>query len=62
LVTPIRWAEPASDDFLGIVEWLKGKNPSAALRPGWLILDGIESLERHPSISASPADQWEHGC
>ena len=33
-MTVIRWTEPASADFLGIVEWIEGKNPVAAARVG----------------------------
>jgi len=30
----LRWTAPASADFLGIVEWLKARNPAAAARVG----------------------------
>lgn len=46
----LRWAEPASADFLGIVEWLKARNPVAAARVGRRILDAAELLIDHPYI------------
>lgn len=49
-MTVIRWTEPASADFLGIVEWLNGKNPTAAARVGRSILDSIEQLENFPYL------------
>ena len=46
----IRWTEPASADFLGIVEWLRDKNPAAAARVGRTILDAIERLQNFPHL------------
>jgi plasmid stabilization system protein ParE len=47
-VTTIRWTEPASTDFLGIVEWLQARNPAAAAKVGRSILDAVELLKEHP--------------
>ncbi len=47
-MTRLRWAEPASRDFLGIVEWIKARNPSAAAKVGRHILDSVEGLVDHP--------------
>jgi toxin ParE1/3/4 len=49
-VTAIRWTEPASTDFLGIVEWLAARNPAAAVRVGRRILEAVEVLETHPYL------------
>lgn len=49
-MTVIRWTEPASADFLGIVEWLHDKNPTAAARVGRTILNAIEQLENSPLL------------
>ncbi len=49
-MTVIRWTEPASDDFLGIVEWLKAKNPAAAARVGRHILNAVQLLDEHPYV------------
>ena len=49
-MTPLRWAEPASADFLGIVEWLKARNPAAAARVGRRILDDAEQLANFPYL------------
>jgi len=46
----IRWTEPAMTDFLGIVEWLNDKNPTAAARVGRTILNAIERLENFPLL------------
>lgn len=46
----IRWTEPASDDFLGIVGWLRERNPQAAERVGRVILNAVERLEDHPLL------------
>jgi toxin ParE1/3/4 len=50
MTAAIRWTEPASADFLGIVEWLNGKNPTAATRVGQGILDAVEMLVAHPYL------------
>ena len=47
-MTRLRWAEPASQDFLGIVEWIKARNPPAAAKVGRHILDSVEGLVDHP--------------
>ncbi len=47
-MTRLRWAEPASRDFLGIVEWIKARNPPAAAKVGRHILDSVEGLVDHP--------------
>jgi toxin ParE1/3/4 len=47
-VTRLRWSEPASRDFLGILEWIKARNPPAAAKVGRHILDGVEGLVDHP--------------
>jgi toxin ParE1/3/4 len=47
-MTRLRWTEPASHDFLGIVEWLKARNPAAAAKVGRRILDSVEGLIDHP--------------
>ena len=49
-MTVIRWTEPASADFLGIVEWLNARNPAAAATVGRRILDPIEMLNDHPFL------------
>ncbi len=49
-MTRLRWAEPASADFLGIVEWLKARNPAAAARVGRRILDDVEQLANFPYL------------
>jgi plasmid stabilization system protein ParE len=49
-MTSIRWTEPASADFLGIIEWIAGMNPSAAARVGRRILDAVEILADHPYL------------
>jgi toxin ParE1/3/4 len=47
-MTRLRWTEPASQDFLGIVEWIKARNPAAAAKVGQHILDSVEGLVDHP--------------
>ena len=47
-MTRLRWTEPASQDFLGIVEWIKARNPAAAAKVGRHILDSVEALLNHP--------------
>ena len=47
-MTRLRWTEPASQDFLGIVEWIKARNPAAAAKVGRHILDSVEGLIVHP--------------
>ena len=49
-MTRLRWTEPASSDFLGIVEWLKARNPAAAARVGQNILDTVELLAKFPHL------------
>jgi toxin ParE1/3/4 len=49
-MTRLRWTEPASADFLGIVEWLKARNPAAAARVGRRILDDAEQLANFPYL------------
>ncbi len=49
-MTAISWTEPASADFLGIVEWIEERNPTAAIRVGRRILDAAELLADHPSL------------
>lgn len=50
-MTRLRWTEPASADFLGIVEWLKARNPAAAAaRVGRRILDDTEQLANFPYL------------
>ncbi len=49
-MTVIRWTEPASADFLGIVEWLNDRSPTAAARVGRTILTAIEQLENFPLL------------
>jgi toxin ParE1/3/4 len=49
-MTRLRWTIPANDDFLGIVAWIKDRNPEAAARVGGRILDAVESLARHPYL------------
>jgi toxin ParE1/3/4 len=44
----ITWTQPAHDDFLGIVAWIKEHNPAAAARVGRQILDAVERLEDFP--------------
>jgi toxin ParE1/3/4 len=50
MTAAIRWTEPASTDFLGIVEWLNTKNPAAAAPAGRRILDTVEMLIDHPHL------------
>jgi toxin ParE1/3/4 len=49
-MTRLRWTEPASADFLGIVEWLKTRNPAAAARVGRRILDDVALLPNFPYL------------
>jgi toxin ParE1/3/4 len=49
-MTRLRWTEPANADFLGIMEWLKAKNPAAAARVGRHILDDVERLPQFPYL------------
>lgn len=49
-MTQLRWTEPASADFLGIVEWIGAQNPKAAARVGRRILDAVEDLAAHPYL------------
>jgi toxin ParE1/3/4 len=49
-VTTIRWTEPANTDFLGIIEWINARNPTAAGRVGRQILDSVERLAEHPHL------------
>jgi toxin ParE1/3/4 len=49
-MTKLRWTEPANADFLGIVEWLKARNPAAAMRVGRRILDDVEQLTTFPFL------------
>ena len=49
-MTRIRWTTPASDDFLGIVRWIKARNPDAAARVGRRILEAAEDLAAHPYL------------
>jgi toxin ParE1/3/4 len=44
----IRWTQPAHDDFLGIIAWVRANNPTAAARVGQRILDVVEELEDLP--------------
>lgn len=47
-MTAIRWTQPASDDLLGIVEWIAAKRPASAASAGRRILDAVEQLQDHP--------------
>jgi toxin ParE1/3/4 len=47
-VTTIRWTEPASAAFPGIVECLQARTPAAAANAGRRILDAVEILNDHP--------------
>ncbi len=47
-MTAIRWTEPASDDLLGIVEWINARHPKAAESVGRRILTAVERLRNHP--------------
>jgi toxin ParE1/3/4 len=49
-MTAVRWTEPANADFLGVIEWLKARNPSAAARVGRRILDSVELLAEQPYL------------
>jgi toxin ParE1/3/4 len=49
-MTRLRWTEPASQDFLGIVEWLKARNPAAAAKVGRHILDSVKYLVDYPNM------------
>ena len=49
-MTPLRWTTLASDDFLGILEWIKIRNPEAAIRVGRRILDAVENLASYPFL------------
>jgi toxin ParE1/3/4 len=44
----ITWTRPAHDDFLGIIAWIKERNPAAASRVGRRILDAVERLDDFP--------------
>lgn len=47
-MTAIRWTEPASDDLLGIVEWINARQPKAAESVGRRILTAVERLRSYP--------------
>lgn len=47
-MTVIRWTEPASNDLLGIVEWIAARQPMTAEAVGRRILTGVEGLRDHP--------------
>ena len=49
-MTRLGWTAPANNDFLGIVEWIKARNPQAAARVGRHILDAAEELIAHPHV------------
>jgi toxin ParE1/3/4 len=49
-MTAVRWTEPASVDFLDVIEWLKARHPQAAARVGRRILDSVELLSDHPYL------------
>jgi plasmid stabilization system protein ParE len=49
-MTKLRWTDPANADFLGVVKWLKTKNPDAAARVGRRILDDMERLLDFPYL------------
>lgn len=49
-MTRLRWTEPANDDLLGIVEWIKARNSQAAARVGRRILEAAEGLTVHPYL------------
>ena len=49
-MTRIRWTTPANDDFLGIIRWIKARNPGAAARVGRRILDAAEDLASQPYL------------
>ena len=67
-MTTIRWTEPASTNFLGIVEWLQARNPAAAAKAGRRILDAVEILKAHPQagrqtqepMGVSEFGRWLH--
>lgn len=44
----IRWTQPATDDFLGIVTWIAASNPAAAAPVGRRILAAVETLDAFP--------------
>ena len=44
----IRWSPEAAVDFVGIVEYIRTENPSAADRIPHTIYDSVVSLERFP--------------
>lgn len=52
-MTAIRWTEPASDDLLGIVEWIADRQPVAAGPVGRRILVAVEMLRDHPKRGRS---------
>jgi toxin ParE1/3/4 len=47
-MTAIRWTEPASDDLLGIIEWIGTRQPKAAASVGRRILATVEYLRDYP--------------
>jgi len=50
-MTVLRWTEPASADFLGIVEWITMTNsPTVAAKVGRRILDAVEGLMNFPGL------------
>ena len=49
-MTRLRWTELANADFLGIIEWLKARNPAAAAQVGRHILDNAELLTDFPHL------------
>ena len=59
-MTRLRWAEPASRDFLGIVEWIKARNPPAAAKVGRHILDSVEGLARASDYSFHDCHRQTH--
>lgn len=52
-MTAIRWTEPASDDLLGIVEWLADRQPAVAGPVGRRVLAAVETLRDHPKRGRS---------
>jgi toxin ParE1/3/4 len=45
----IRWSPEAAADFLGIVEFIRKQNPSAADRVARSVYDSVSSLESFPN-------------
>lgn len=44
----VRWTQPARRDFLNICDWIDERNPAAAEKVGWRLLDAVDRLAERP--------------